>query len=375
MTHDVFISYSSKDRLAADAACAVLEAKGIRCWIAPRDIVPGANWAASIPGAIAGAKVFLLIFSNNANASEQVGREVDIAANRRLTIIPFRIENTLPEKSLEYFLNTRHWLDAFTPPLEQHLSKLADAIALILGHEAPLAAAEPLPARRWAFGPGEGRSVGPYLVAAAAVLAVALLGIAWAIFRSAPAPVVANAPPPASALEMAAIPAGRSPGKATVIYPRLQCAAAADGGKICVTSALAAQHDTAGQLNAYGPQNLADGDRATAWCEGVAGPGNGQEIAVEFPAPRIVSEITVVNGYAKSDATFANNNSVHTLTAIWPDGTTEPLDLADGTAPQSIPLHHDAPVRRLRLRIESVNGGSRWPDSCISELQVSAREP
>ena len=360
MTHDVFISYSSKDRLAADAACAVLEAKGIRCWIAPRDIVPGENWSASIPGAIAAARVFLLIFSNNANASEQVGREVDIAANRRLTIIPFRIENTLPEKSLEYFLNTRHWLDAFTPPLEQHLSKLADAISLILGNEVPLAAAQPLPARRWAFGPGERRSLGPWLVAAAAVLALAVIGRGWFAFdHAAPAPVA----PSANLAMSAAQPA-------TVIFPRLQCATAASGPaeKYCVTSALEGQHDASGQLNAYGPQNLFDGNPATAWCEGVPGPGNGQEIVLEFARPWIVKALIVINGYAKSDATFARNNSVHRLTAIWPDGSTLALDLADSRAPQTIALNHDEAVRRLRLRIDSVNGGSKWPDSCISEL-------
>ena len=374
MTHDVFISYSSKDRLAADAACAVLEAKGISCWIAPRDIVPGENWSASILGAIAAARVFLLIFSNNANASEQVGREVDIAANRRLTIIPFRIENTLPEKSLEYFLNTRHWLDAFTPPLEQHLSKLADAISLILGNDVPLAAAEPLPARRWAFGPSERRSLGPWLVAAAALLALAVIGRGWFTFhRDPPAPILSTAP--YSALEMS----GAAPRKATVIYPRMQCASTANGSgfdvKYCVTSTLEGQHDAGGQLNAYGPQNLFDGNPATAWCEGVQGPGDGQEIVVEFAQALIVSQISVVNGYAKSGATFAKNNSIHTLAAIWPDGSTSSLDLADSMSPQTIGIRHNQAVQRLALRIESVNGGSKWPDSCISELQFAVRAP
>ena len=59
MAHDVFISYSSKDKPTADAACAVLEAKGIRCWIAPRDITPGADWGEAIVDGINGARTIL----------------------------------------------------------------------------------------------------------------------------------------------------------------------------------------------------------------------------------------------------------------------------------------------------------------------------
>ncbi|HEY4124610.1 MAG TPA: toll/interleukin-1 receptor domain-containing protein, partial [Rhizomicrobium sp.] len=77
MAHDVFISYSSKDKTAADAACAVLESKGIRCWIAPRDITPGNDWGETIVGAIHSARAFLLIFSGNANTSPQIKREVE----------------------------------------------------------------------------------------------------------------------------------------------------------------------------------------------------------------------------------------------------------------------------------------------------------
>ena len=82
MAHDVFISHASQDKAAADATCAALEAPGISCWLASRDIVPSADWGASIVKAIAGAKVFLLIFSASANASPHVTREVERAVNR-----------------------------------------------------------------------------------------------------------------------------------------------------------------------------------------------------------------------------------------------------------------------------------------------------
>jgi hypothetical protein len=137
MAHDVFISYSSKDKPTADAACAVLEGKGIRSWIAPRDITPGADWGEAIIDGINGARVFVLIFSSNANASQQIKREVERAVNHGLPIIPLRIEDVQPGKSLEYFLSMPHWLNAFTPPLEQHLNYLADVIRHILDGKPP----------------------------------------------------------------------------------------------------------------------------------------------------------------------------------------------------------------------------------------------
>jgi hypothetical protein len=132
MAHDVFISHSHSDKPAADAACAALEARGIRCWIAPRDIDPGRDWAASIVEAIRDAQIMLLVFSRHANHSPQVKREVERAANSGKVLLPLRIDDVLPEAALEYYLSTPHWLDAITPPLEAHLEKLADACSSLL---------------------------------------------------------------------------------------------------------------------------------------------------------------------------------------------------------------------------------------------------
>ena len=79
MTFDVFISYSSKDKAVADATCAGLEAAGIRCWIAPRDIIPGSEYGAVLIEAIDNCRALVLVFSSNANASPQVHREVERA--------------------------------------------------------------------------------------------------------------------------------------------------------------------------------------------------------------------------------------------------------------------------------------------------------
>ena len=132
MPHDVFISYSSHDKPAADATCAALEASGIRCWIAPRDITPGAEWGEAIIDAISRCRVMILIFSANANNSPQIRREVERVVSKGIPIIPLRIEDVPPARSLEYFIGTVHWLDALTPPLEFHLKRLVESVKAIL---------------------------------------------------------------------------------------------------------------------------------------------------------------------------------------------------------------------------------------------------
>ena len=119
MTHDVFISYSSKDKPIADGVCANLESAGIRCWIAPRDITPGEDWPTAITRAISQSRVMVLVFSASSNSSEDVGREIILAANSRLVIIPFKIENVEPEPGKQYYLARTHWLDAINPPTQE----------------------------------------------------------------------------------------------------------------------------------------------------------------------------------------------------------------------------------------------------------------
>ena len=138
MSHDVFISHSSADKRAADAACAVLEARGIKCWIAPRDLRPGSDWGESIITAIEQSRIMLLLLSTQANSSPQIRREVERAVNRSIIIIPVRLENVMPARSLEFFLSTSHWMDAFPPPFENHLENLAKTIhQIVFGSQVP----------------------------------------------------------------------------------------------------------------------------------------------------------------------------------------------------------------------------------------------
>lgn len=123
--HDVFISYSTLDKPISDAACAALEKHGIRCWVAPRDITPGADWS----DAIADCRVCLLILSTASNQSDQVKREVQNAVSEAKPILPFRIEDVALSKHMRYFIGTPHWLDALTPPMERHLQKMVETVS------------------------------------------------------------------------------------------------------------------------------------------------------------------------------------------------------------------------------------------------------
>jgi hypothetical protein len=132
MAHDVFVSHSVKDKAVADSIVARLEADSVTCWIAPRDVVPGADWGESIIDAIESSRIMILIFSRNADASPQIKREVERAVNKSVYIIPFRVDDIPPTKSLEYFISTSQWMDAFSPPLERHLDNLTKTVKAVL---------------------------------------------------------------------------------------------------------------------------------------------------------------------------------------------------------------------------------------------------
>ncbi|GEM_PF-2404487 len=132
MAHDVFVSYASGDKPVADAVCAKLESSGIRCWIAPRDVLPGIHYGEAIIDAIHECRIMVLVFSAKANLSSHIPKEIERAVSSGVTVMPLRIEDIAPAKSLDYFIGSVHWLDALTPPLEVHLQKLAANVQTLL---------------------------------------------------------------------------------------------------------------------------------------------------------------------------------------------------------------------------------------------------
>ena len=211
MAHDVFISYASEDKSVADAVCATLESRGIRCWIAPRDVLPGLHYGEAIIDAIRECRIMVLVFSSKANLSGHIPKEIERAVSQGSTIMPLRIEDVVPAKSLDYFIGGVHWLDALTPPIEAHLQRLAGNVKTLLSRNVsaapvsptPVGTAPPLPSTTpLAAAPHAaraGRPVGSYAIIA--VLVAVILGLGFLVLRSnSPGRVVTeqtNAPLPA----------------------------------------------------------------------------------------------------------------------------------------------------------------------------------
>ena len=116
MKYDVFISYSSKDSGVAFDVCAMLEAAGLTCWIAPRNVYGGKSYAREIIEAITESQIVLFIFSSYSNCSSHVESEIDIAFNQEKVIIPFRIEEVKMSPELTYYINKKHHIDGIPEP-------------------------------------------------------------------------------------------------------------------------------------------------------------------------------------------------------------------------------------------------------------------
>ena len=109
----LFVSHVSEDRAAAMEIVGELERRGMRCWIAPRDVRPGRPYDDEIATAIEASRAMLLVFSERCNASEYIRREVTVAGESHKVVIPFRIENAEPKHGLRVRLSDLHWLDGF----------------------------------------------------------------------------------------------------------------------------------------------------------------------------------------------------------------------------------------------------------------------
>ena len=108
----IFISHSSADAAIAKELCAYIEKNNSTCFIAPRDIHSGREYAEEIINGINEADAMVLLMSQNANASPHVLREVERAVSRSIPILVYKLEDVELSKSMEYFLMTHQWIIA-----------------------------------------------------------------------------------------------------------------------------------------------------------------------------------------------------------------------------------------------------------------------
>ncbi len=123
----------------------------------------------------------------------------------------------------------------------------------------------------------------------------------------------------------------------------------------------------------YYASNLIDGTTTTTWCENASGVGVGEWITLEAESEQTLSGIRVANGYWGGGELYTKNGRVTSVKLSFSDGTSMNLDMpsysAEGTWDT---LEFAAPVRTSYIRIEilSAVAGSKYSDTCISEIEV-----
>jgi hypothetical protein len=132
MAHEVFISHAYKDKGIADAICRELESANARCWIAPRNISTGEDWAKAIRKAIDSSRVVVLVLSENANTATHIEREIANAFYTERIIMPFRLDNAIPRRSILSYLGNVRWFDSVNLPVEQNLQPFAARVKEVL---------------------------------------------------------------------------------------------------------------------------------------------------------------------------------------------------------------------------------------------------
>jgi TolB-like protein len=123
----VFISYASQDGAKAQKICFALEAAGLACWMAPRDVRAGESYAAAIVNAINSCRLLVLVLSKGAIDSPHVLREVERATSKGRPVLSIRMDGAELRPELEYFLSANQWLDASAGSIDHILPALIES--------------------------------------------------------------------------------------------------------------------------------------------------------------------------------------------------------------------------------------------------------
>ena len=131
----VFVSYSPKDKAEADAICTALEAAGVSCWIAPRDLHAGERGEAGAVRAIAACEAVVVVFSSAFNGSPEAVREMQLVVSSRRPLIPIRVENVMPTGDMQAFLRAGQWFDAYADTIQGYLPQIVALVKSVLARE------------------------------------------------------------------------------------------------------------------------------------------------------------------------------------------------------------------------------------------------
>jgi hypothetical protein len=94
MAHDVCIVHAPEDDEAAAAACRHLESGGLRCWIAPRDLLPGVHAGEAARGAVRASRLVLVVLSPHVDRAPGVRAQLELTAQLALPVVEVRLEGT-----------------------------------------------------------------------------------------------------------------------------------------------------------------------------------------------------------------------------------------------------------------------------------------
>jgi hypothetical protein len=185
----IFLSYSTTDRAFADDLLRRLEAKGVRVWMAPRDVRPGSDYSESIQDAIETSAAVVALVSGEANRSRHVRAEIEIAFSCGKPLFPVRFSDVTPAKGLALFLGLGHWTDLFGPGEAANLDRLAAALnhpPSASGAAPPPPPPPPPPPRAPAAPPPRKAKSNKWMIAAICLSLAVILGVAvLAILRNA----------------------------------------------------------------------------------------------------------------------------------------------------------------------------------------------
>lgn len=122
----IFISHSSKNATTAAEICELIESNGSQCFLAPRNIRTGFEYASEIVRGIDRSDIMILLLSGYSINSPHVLREIERAVSKSIPIIVYKLEDVTLTKSLEYFLMTHQWLNAEDGTHEQLIKCIDD---------------------------------------------------------------------------------------------------------------------------------------------------------------------------------------------------------------------------------------------------------